>query len=149
MIRLNLPEYEIKLSGTREKPQIWDLLRHKFVALTPEEWVRQHFVHMLIEKKGYPSILLANEVKLPVGSKVLRADTVLYTNNLKPRMIVEYKAPSIKISQRVFNQTNIYNQLLHVDYICISNGMEHYCCKIDYDSQQYLFLDDIPSYDNL
>lgn len=146
MIPLNLPSYPIKLAGTRQKPSIFDILRRKYVALTPEEWVRQHFVHFLIEHKGYPSSLLANEVPLKIGEKSLRADTVLYDRNLQPRMIIEYKAPSIPLTTHVLNQVGNYNRLLHVDYVIISNGLQHYCCKMDYASQRFVLLEDIPSY---
>lgn len=149
MIKLNLPTYPIKLSGTHEKPTIFDILRHRYVAITPEEWVRQHFIHFLTEHKGYPISLLANEVKLCVGNKTLRADSVLYSNTLKPRMIMEYKAPHIAITQKVFDQISIYNMILHVDYLVVSNGMQHYICKMDYDSKKYLFLDGIPNYTEL
>ena len=147
MIPLNLPDYEIKLSGSPTKPMILDILRGKYVALTPEEWVRQHFVHFLINHKGYPATLLANEVKLNVGDKKLRADTVLYSRQLKPQVIIEYKAPQIEITQKVFDQIMAYNMLLHVDYLIVSNGIKHYCCKIDYNNQKYLYLEDIPNYD--
>ena len=147
MIPLNLPDYEIKLSGSPTKPMIFDILRGKYVALTPEEWVRQHFVHFLINHKGYPATLLANEVKLNVGDKKLRADTVLYSRQLKPQVIIEYKAPQIEITQKVFDQIMVYNMLLHVDYLIVSNGIKHYCCKIDYNNQKYLYLEDIPNYD--
>lgn len=149
MIQLNLPDYPIRLSGTQEHPSIFDILRRKYVALTPEEWVRQHFIHFLINQKNYPAILLANEIKLRVGNKTLRADSVLYDRELRPRMIVEYKAPHIPITQKVFDQISTYNMLLHVDYLVVSNGLQHYCCKMDYDNQKYLFLEDIPDYQNI
>ena len=149
MIKLNLPPFEIKLRGTQARPMIFDILRKKFIALTPEEWVRQHFIHFLVEHKGYPSALLANEIQLTVGDKVLRADSVLYSRDLKPRMIIEYKAPHIPISQKVFDQISIYNMLLHVDYLIVSNGMQHYICRMDYDGKKYLFLEDIPLYKDL
>jgi hypothetical protein len=149
MISLNLPTYEIKISGTPERPTILDILRRKYVALTPEEWVRQHFVHFLIEQKGYPATLLANEVKLKVGNKDLRADSVLYDRDLRPRIIIEYKAPTIPITQRVFDQITVYNLLLKVDYLIVSNGMQHYCCKMDYDNQKYIYLQDIPDYQDI
>lgn len=149
MNRLNLPSFEIKLSGTAEKPKILDILRRKYVALTPEEWVRQHFVHFLIGHKGYPQTLMANEMELRMGGKKLRCDTVIYNKVLKPLMIVEYKAPSVVISQQVFNQITTYNLLLHVDYLVVSNGMQHYCCKMDYKHQTYQFLEDIPEYQNI
>ena len=149
MNRLNLPSFEIKLSGTPEKPKIFDILRRKYVTLTPEEWVRQHFVHYLIEHKGYPMALLANEVELKAGDKRLRCDSILYNKVVQPRMIIEYKAPTVVLTQRVFDQISAYNLLLHVDYLVVSNGMQHYCCKMDYDHQKYLFLKDIPDYENL
>lgn len=149
MIRLNLPSFDIKLTGTKQRPKILDILRRKYIALTPEEWVRQHFIHFLIEHKGYPSTLLANEVQLKCGDKVLRADSVLYSRNLSPRMIIEYKAPHIPITQKVFDQISAYNLLLHVDYLVVSNGLQHYICKMDYDGKKYLFLEDIPDYSEL
>lgn len=149
MIQLNLPDYPIRLSGTQEHPSIFDILRRKYVALTPEEWVRQHFIHFLINQKNYPATLLANEIKLRVGNKTLRADSVLYDRELRPRMIVEYKAPHIPITQKVFDQISAYNMLLHVDYLVVSNGLQHYCCKMDYDNQKYLFLEDIPDYQKI
>lgn len=149
MNRLNLPSFEIKLSGTPEKPKIFDILRRKYVTLTPEEWVRQHFVHYLIEHKGYPMALLANEVELKAGDKRLRCDSILYNKVVQPRMIIEYKAPTVVLTQRVFDQISAYNLLLHVDYLVVSNGMQHYCCKMDYDHQKYLFLEDIPDHQNI
>lgn len=149
MYRLNLPQYSIKIGGTKEKPTIFDILRRKFVALSPEEWVRQHFIHYLIEHKGYPQAYLANETELHIGAKKLRCDSVLYNNVFQPRMIIEYKAPSVAITQKVFDQISVYNMLLHVDYLVVSNGLCHYCCKMDYANQKYLFLDDIPNYDIL
>lgn len=149
MTRLNLPPFEIKLRGTKAQPQIFDILRKKYIALTPEEWVRQHFVHFLVEHKGYPAALMANEIQLKVGEKTLRADSVLYSRDLKPRMIIEYKAPHIPITQKVFDQISIYNMLLHVDYLVVSNGLQHYICQMDYNDKKYLFLEDIPDYEEL
>ena len=146
MTTLNLPPYDVRLGGTRSQPTVFDTLRRKYVALTPEEWVRQHFVHFLIGEKGYPPTLLANEVSLKVGEKKLRADTVLYDRDLRPRMIVEYKAPTIALTQKVFEQIATYNLLLHVDFIVVSNGLEHYCCRMDYERGGYEFLKEIPDY---
>lgn len=128
---------------------VLDVLRRKYVSLTPEEWVRQHFVHFLMEHKGYPMALMANEVALKIGNKPLRADSVLYGRDLRPRMIVEYKAPSVAITQQVFDQVMAYNLLLHVDYLVVSNGLQHYCCKVDYVSGSCSFLQDIPMYTDL
>ena len=149
MYELNLPKYGIKLANENGHQTIFDVLRRKYVALTPEEWVRQHFVHYLIEHKGYPQSLMANEIQLAIGNKKLRCDSVLYDRSLKPRMIIEYKAPTVNITQKVFDQITIYNMLLHVDYLVVSNGIKHYCCRMDYENQKYLFLDDIPNYQEI
>ena len=149
MFRLNLPQYEIKISERDGKRMIFDFLRRKYVALTPEEWVRQHFVHFLIEHKGYPKGLIGNEIELQIGAKRLRCDTILYNKMAQPQMIIEYKAPTIPIQQKVFQQISTYNLLLKVDYLIVSNGIQHYCCKMDYDNQKCLFLEDIPEYEKL
>ena len=149
MFRLNLPPYPIKIQEKGEKRQIFDFLRRKWVALTPEEWVRQHFTHFLVEHKNYPQALLANEVELRIGEKRLRCDTLLYNKELRPRMIIEYKAPTIQIQQKTFNQISVYNLLLKVDYLVVSNGLSHYCCKMNYERQSYQYLEDIPDYETI
>ena len=128
---------------------IFDFLRKKYVALTPEEWVRQHFTHYLVEHKGYPKGLLGNEIELQIGDKRLRCDSILYNKVARPQMIIEYKAPTVPLQQKVIDQVSAYNLLLRVDYLIISNGMEHYCCKMDYEHQKYLFLQEIPDYEKL
>lgn len=149
MIQLTLPPYQIRVKETHGRKRIFDILRRKYVALTPEEWVRQHFIHYLVEHKNYPSSLLANEVSLQIGEKRMRADSVLYDNQLHPRMIIEYKAPNITLTQKVFDQITVYNLLLHVDYLIVSNGMITYICKMDYEKQTYKFLEAIPNYENI
>ena len=123
MFELNLPPYDVRLRGTQEKPEIFDFLRKRYVALTPEEWVRQHFTHWLVDFKSYPKGLLGNEVELRISEKKLRCDSILYHQDTTPHMIIEYKAPSIKIKQQVFDQISVYNLLLHVDYLVVSNGL--------------------------
>lgn len=149
MYQLNLPRYDIRISEQAGRRTILDVLRRKYVALTPEEWVRQHFVHFLIGHKGYPPALLANEIELRSGSKRLRCDSVLYDSSLRPRMIIEYKAPTVAIQQKVFDQISVYNMLLHVDYLVVSNGLNHYCCRMDYANHRYVFLHEIPDYQEL
>ncbi|MCR4582790.1 MAG: type I restriction enzyme HsdR N-terminal domain-containing protein [Prevotella sp.] len=149
MYRLNLPEYEIKMRESAGKCQIFDFLRKKYVALTPEEWVRQHFVHFLVEHKHYPKGRLGNEVELTNGEKRLRCDTILYNKEAQPQMIIEYKAPTIQIQQKTFDQIAVYNLLLHVDYLIVSNGLQHYCGRMDYTNQKFLFLEEIPDFQNL
>ena len=149
MDRLNLPPYAIKLGEKNGRRTVFDILRRKYVALTPEEWVRQHFVHFLIEHKGYPKGLLGNEMELRVGTKRLRCDTLLYNAALQPQMIIEYKAPGITLTKEVFDQIFAYNLLLHVDYLIVSNGLQHYCCRMNYEKRQYEFLQEIPDYSSL
>ena len=146
MFRLNLPPYPIKIQEKGEKRQIFDFLRRKWVALTPEEWVRLHFTHYLVEQKGYPKGLLANEVELKIGDKRLRCDSILYNKEAHPQMIIEYKAPHIALTQKVFDQISAYNLLLHVDYLIVSNGIQHICCRMDYEQHSYRFLPSIPKY---
>ncbi len=142
--KLNLPPYPVKLREESGRLSIYDILRKKFVALTPEEWVRQHFVHYLIGVKGYPESLMANEVNLYLNGTARRCDTVFYDRHLCPRMIMEYKRPNVEINQKVFDQISRYNIVMHVDYLIVSNGLNHYCCKMDYDVNSYEFLEDIP-----
>jgi predicted type IV restriction endonuclease len=149
MLVINLPVFETNIIKKDNISMIFDILRRKYVKITPEEWVRQHFVHFLIEHKGYPKSLLANEVSLNLNGTQKRCDTVLYHRNLSPQMIIEYKAPQINIAQKVFDQIARYNIVLRVDYLIVSNGLQHYCCKIDYESQSYTFLPDIPAYTSL
>ncbi len=146
---INLPSYDVRWRERDGKREIFDFLRRRYVALTPEEWVRQHFVHFLVEHKGYPKGLLANELELRVGEKRLRCDTVLYSATLQPQMIVEYKAPDVAITQRVFDQITAYNILLHVDYLIVSNGCQHFCCRMDYARRSYEFMSDIPDYSTI
>jgi len=149
MYRLNLPDYEIKLRSVGGKSQIFDFLRRKFVALTPEEWVRQHFVHYLVEHLDYPQTLIANEVELSIGQKKLRCDSVVYSRKLQPLMIVEYKAPTVALSQKTFNQVAAYNLLLRVDFLVVSNGLQHFCCRMNYERASYAFLKEIPRYEEI
>lgn len=146
MLSLNLPVYDAKIIIRNGKNVIFDQIRKRYVALTPEEYVRQHFVQYLINHKSYPIALLANEVTIRLNGTIKRCDTVLYRRDLTAKMIIEYKAPQIEITQDVFNQIVRYNIVLKVEYLIVSNGMKHYCCKINYDTQSYEFLNDIPSY---
>lgn len=149
MLALNLPPYETKITEKEGKRQILDILRRSFVALTPEEWVRQHFVHYLLEHKGYPAALMANEVAITLNGTKRRCDTVVYDRLLRPRAIIEYKAPEVKITKEVFAQISRYNLKLKVEYLIISNGLQHYCCKMDYEKQSYTFLQEIPEYSTI
>lgn len=147
MLTLNLPSYETKITRHDGKMQIYDAIRRCYVALTPEEWVRQHFVHYLIECKGYPATLMGNEVAITLNGTKRRCDTVVYDRALRPRAIIEYKAPEVKITKEVFAQISRYNLTLKVDYLIISNGLKHYCCKMDYSGNTFIFMNEIPEYE--
>jgi hypothetical protein len=149
MVSLNLPSFMPKMSQKNGKRYIFDILRQKNVALTPEEWVRQHFVNYLVTAKNYPAELLANEVFIALNNLSKRCDTVVYNCYLEPLAIVEYKAPSVPVTQEVFEQIARYNIALRVNHLIVSNGLEHYCCRIDYETATYAYLKEIPAYEEL
>ncbi len=149
-MKLNLPQHEFNIKkDSTGNFKIFDSLRRKFVALTPEEWVRQNFVAFLINDKRFPAGLMNNEISLTQNGISRRCDTLIADRHGNPFMIVEYKAPSIQISQKVFDQIVRYNMVLRAKYLVVSNGLSHYCCKIDYATNSYSFLPDIPDYDSL
>lgn len=149
MCPLNLPPAPLSISKVRGRIMVFDVLRKKHVALTPEEWVRQHFIHYLITEKGYPAALMCNEMAITLNGMSRRCDSVLYDTQLHPRMIIEFKAPEVSLTQKVFDQISRYNIVMHVDYLIISNGLTHYCCRMDYDNGTYQFLREIPDYTDL
>lgn len=149
LVQLNLPTYDYQVKRTADGDKIFDCLRHKFVVLTPEEWVRQHFTSFLVKHKGYPASLMANEISLSLNGTSRRCDTVVYDRTGKPLIIVEYKANTVEITQKVFDQIVRYNMVLKARYLIVSNGMKHYCCRIDYDNHTYHFLQEIPPYEDL
>lgn len=146
MLELNLPPFDEKIIQKDGKSFIFDVIRRQYVVLTPEEWVRQHFIHFLNNHKHYPLSLMANEVQLRLNGMSRRCDTVVYDRLLRPRVIVEYKAPTVCITQQVFDQISRYNMVLQVDYLIVSNGLVHYCCKMDYSTHTYTYLTEIPDY---
>ncbi len=149
MPTLLLPDFSPKIKEINGRPSIFDPVRQKYVAITPEEWVRQHFVNYLIAFKGYPQALLGNEIKIRLNNTEKRCDTVVYNPYLEPLAIVEYKAPQVELTPKVFRQIARYNMVLHVPYLILSNGLRHICCRIDYEEGSYQFLEEIPDYDTL
>lgn len=143
---LNFPQYDFRIKTENGKEFIFDCCRKKFVSLTPEEWVRQNMVQFLIQQKHYPASRIANEIAVEINLMKKRCDTIIYDKNLRPFAIVEYKAPTVKITQNVFDQIATYNLRLNVPLLIVSNGISHYCCKIDYVQRKYVFYKDIPDY---
>lgn len=148
-MKLNLPAYEFQTQKDGDDVSIFDRLRKKFVALTPEENVRQHFVEYLIKERAFPAGLMNNEIAIVQNGIKRRCDTVVFDRTGEPLMIVEYKAPHVKITQEVFNQIYRYNLVLKVKYLVVTNGMVNYCCIVDYENRRCHFLPNIPLYDSL
>lgn len=145
-MELNLPKCDLRLRTTRRGIQVFDRLRKRYVSLTPEEWVRQHFVEWLIAERGFPQELMANEVSLTQNGIARRCDTLVADRFGRPLVIVEYKAPTVAVSQRTFDQIVRYNLVLRARMLIVSNGLRHYCCRIDTERGSYEFLPDIPNY---
>ncbi|MFV0419842.1 MAG: type I restriction enzyme HsdR N-terminal domain-containing protein [Dysgonomonas sp.] len=149
MLDLNLPPFNINVKKTDGRLSVFDRLRRKFVTLTPEEWVRQHFINYLITEKGYPQALIANEIQINLNNQKRRCDSIVYDKTISPLVIVEYKSPDVEITQAVFDQIVRYNIVLKVKYLIVSNGLSHYCCRMDYSTQTFDYLADIPTYPEL
>jgi len=148
MIHLNMPPYKFKIKSSENKRFIFDTVRKKYVALTPEEWVRQHFVLYLVSEKKYPLSLIGIEKELIINNLKKRTDILIFNRTGKPELIVECKAPSVKITQDTFDQIARYNLKLNATYLVVTNGLSHFYCKMDFTNQRYLFLKDIPNYLN-
>jgi hypothetical protein len=147
--KLCFPAYEFKLQSDIENGQslkIFDIIRRKYVSLTPEEWVRQHLIHFLVNERKFPHTLMSVEKKVLVNKLFRRTDVVIYSNSLKPLMIAECKAPSVKISQATFDQTARYNMTLGVEYFLLTNGVDIHFCSLDHEKKTYKFLREVPLY---
>ena len=149
MQKLNLPEYSFRIKTTEGKTFLFDALRKKYVRLTPEEWVRQNFVQFLIVEKKYSVSLIVVEAGVKVNNNPQRADLVVFDRSGIPILVAEFKAPEIKISQQAFDQIVRYNMQLRVKYLIVSNGMDHFCCRINYADNSYAFLAEIPGFTEL
>ncbi|MFQ3296696.1 MAG: hypothetical protein ACI9WV_001920 [Patiriisocius sp.] len=146
MQKLNLPHYKFRLKSNENKTLIFDNLRKKYMVLTPEEWVRQHFVQFLIEEKKYPTSLIAIEKQLTINNRKKRTDILVFNKEGNHEIIVECKAPKIKITQATFDQIARYNLKLKANYLIVTNGLDHFYCKMDFENETYIFLKDIPDY---
>ena len=146
MQELNFPSYAFKLKSSENKTLIFDIIRKKYVVLTPEEWVRQHVVLFLIEEKKYPISLIAVEKQLKINSLLKRTDVVVFNTKGTPEILIECKAPSVAISQATFDQIARYNLTAQSNYLMVTNGLNHYFCQIDKENETYVFLKEIPNY---
>ncbi len=148
-VPLNLPVYPLRLKDEAGQRFVFDEVRKKFLILTPEEWVRQHLVHFLIREKQFPKSLIQLEGGLKYNGLQKRSDILVYSQQGEKLLLAECKAPSVKITQEVFDQIARYNFVHRVQWLLVSNGMEHYCCKLDWEKESYQFLPELPLFSHL
>ncbi len=146
MQKLNFPKYNFRFKSNENKTLIFDIIRKKFVILTPEEWVRQHVIQFLIYEKKYPKSHINVEKQLQLHDAIKRYDIVVFNPDGRIHIIVECKAPKISINQKVFDQIARYNFVLHSNYLLVTNGINHYYCLMDYEKEKYIFLKEVPIY---
>ena len=149
MKELNFKNYPFRIKKVDNKLWIYDVVRRKYVVLQPEEWVRQHVINFLIEEKGYPKSLINVEKILVVNGLTKRYDVVVFSRRGVILVAVECKAPTRTITQQTFDQIARYNLVLNAKYLMVTNGLHHYYCQMDYSNQKYLFLNDLPHYNDL
>jgi hypothetical protein len=147
MQQLNLPSFDYKIREIDGKAAIFDILRKRYIVLTPEEWVRQHFIHFLITHYQYPKSLIKIESGHKYNQLQKRSDIIVYDRYGKVFLLVECKSADIAISQKVFEQAALYNQSLNARHLAVTNGLNHFVCSVDYENKDYKFLKDIPLFD--
>lgn len=145
-IPLNLPPAQLKLTQRLGKVYFYDILRKKHLLLTPEEWVRQHWIYFLNNYKFYPLPLMKTEAGLILNNLQKRSDLMIYNNIGEKILLAEFKAPSVKITNSTFEQISSYNIIHKIPLLLVSNGIDHYYCKVDFRSNSYKFIDDVPNY---
>lgn len=146
MQKLQFPSYSFRFKNSENKIAIFDEIRKKFILLTPEEWVRQHVVQFLLQDKNYPKSYINVEKLIKVNDLNKRYDIVVYQPNGELFLLIECKAPEVKISQQTFDQIARYNLVLNAKYLMVSNGLNHYFCKIDFEKEKYVFLEELPNF---
>jgi type I site-specific restriction endonuclease len=146
MLQLNFPDCDFKIKSKENKYFIFDIVRKKYVHLTKEEWVRQHAIHYLAHVKQHPVSLMAVEKQLAVYGLAKRTDIVVYTTEGKPFLIVECKAPEVRINQDTFDQIARYNLEIDAEFLMVTNGLDHFYCRMDHHAKTYQFLEDLPAY---
>ncbi|MEB3004725.1 type I restriction enzyme HsdR N-terminal domain-containing protein [Capnocytophaga sp. G2] len=146
MQALNFPIYEFRFKSNENKSYIFDVIRKKFVVLTPEEWVRQHVIHFLLEEKKYPKSLMNVERRIQVNHLIKRYDIVLYRSDGSIFLVVECKAPHVEITQEVFDQIARYNMTLKAENLMITNGLKHIFYQINGEKKAYIFLKELPDF---
>lgn len=146
MKNLNFPSYNFRIKNSENNTYIFDVIRKKFVVLQPEEWVRQNCIQFLINEKNFPVNLINVEKVVKINGLNKRYDIIVYNSDGSIFLIVECKAPEVKISQSAFDQIARYNLTLKASYLMVTNGLNHYFCTIDHNLGIYNFLKELPSY---
>jgi hypothetical protein len=146
MVKLNLPEYEYNVKKDEGKIWIFDIIRKRFIVLTPEEWVRQHFVNFLINDLKYPKALIKIETGLVYNKLNKRSDIIIYDRQGLPWMVIECKAPEQKLNTQTLEQVTMYNASMKAKYIAVTNGMIHFCCEINWEERNTNLLKAFPEY---
>ncbi len=146
---LNLPPYPFKITEQNGQYFLFDDLRKKTILITPEEWVRQHFIRYLVAQKQYPKTLIQLEGGLKLNNLAKRTDILVYNSSAEKILLVECKAPSVKITQKVFDQIARYNMVHKVPLLAVTNGINHFFCRIDFTGEKYFFINDLPDYEAL
>ncbi|MGB5499136.1 MAG: type I restriction enzyme HsdR N-terminal domain-containing protein [Maribacter sp.] len=146
MQSLNFPTYDFRFKNSENKVHIFDTIRKKFVALQPEEWVRQNVVQFLIHEKKYPKSLINVEKQLTINTIKKRYDIVIFDSLGNITLLVECKSPKIMMNQGTFDQIAKYNLHLKAKFLMVTNGLQHYYCKMDYRKEKYTFLEQIPDF---
>lgn len=148
MQKLNFPAYTFRFKNSENKVAVFDEIRKKFVVLTPEEWVRQHVVQFLLSDKNYPKSYINVEKVLKINGITKRYDAVVFKPDGSIFLLIECKAPEVPISQNTFDQIARYNMTLKADYLMVTNGLNHYFCRMDFENEQYQFLRELPDFKN-
>ncbi len=149
MRSLNLPTYSFKIKSEQGQDLIFDPFRRKFLRLTPEEWVRQNIAAYLVNEKDFPSSVIVMEKSLSYNKMAKRCDILIYNRSGQPVLMVECKAPEVSLRPEVFDQIAVYNMVFKVQYLLVTNGLKHYCCRVDFENRKIQFMDDIPSYQTI
>lgn len=147
MTVLNLPVYQFKTKQEGERTYIFDTIRKKYIVLTPEEWVRQNFLQYLINDRQFPASLIAIEAGLKYNQLKKRLDVLVYDTKGEPHLIVECKAPEVKITQDVFDQVARYNFVFKAKYLVVTNGLQHFCCEMNYSDNSFRYIEQIPVFE--
>ncbi|NLN74284.1 MAG: type I restriction enzyme HsdR N-terminal domain-containing protein [Bacteroidales bacterium] len=148
MQKLNFPSYQFRIEVVDNKEYIWDEFRKTMVRLTPEEWVRQHMLKWLNVEKKYPASIIGVEKKILVNKMDKRFDALVFDSNANPHIIIECKAPEVKLNSETFLQLANYNSVVKAPYLMITNGIEHYCAFVDFEKMKIKHVEDIPTYES-